>query len=173
MNYGNTGFVNNLSPIGPDRQQDMHGVKFLGAPFTIADHVTGRVQAFKLSSITDGTSKTLMVSELVQGHSQDLRGFAWWGFGSGFMTYLSPNSHQPDVMQSAGYCNNELARNPPCVGPHSASLPMTWASRSRHPGGVQSAMCDASVQFFSNDIAMDIWRALGTSQGKETIRDEY
>lgn len=173
VNYGNTGFVNNLSPIGPDGQKDTHGVKFLGAPFTIADNVGGRVQAFKIASITDGTSKTLMVSELIQGHEHDLRGFAWWGFGSGFMTYLSPNSNQPDVMQSSGYCNNEASRNPPCVGPHTASLPMTWASRSRHPGGVQAALCDASVQFFTEEIDMDIWRSLGTSQGGEPITGEY
>ncbi len=167
VNYGNTGFINR-SYVGPDGQQDMHGVVFRGAPFTIADNVGGRTQAFKLSSISDGTTNTLMAAELVQGHDQDLRGFAWWAFGSGFMTYLSPNSNQPDVMQSSGYCNN-AGRNPPCVAPHTTSLPMTWASRSRHPGGVQAAMCDASVQFFSENIAIETWRGLGTSRGSEVI----
>ncbi len=172
VNYGNTGFINRTT-VGPDEQQDMNGVKFLGAPFTIADNVGGRTQAFKLNSISDGTSKTLMVSELIQGHEHDLRGFAWWGFGSGFMTYLSPNSHQPDVMQSSSYCNNTAALNPPCVGPHTTSLPMTWASRSRHPGGVQSVLCDASVQFITDEIDIDIWRALSTSKGKENVPDDY
>jgi len=46
---------------------------------------------------------------------------------------------------------------------------MTWASRSRHPGGVQSALCDGSVRFMSDDVAIDIWRALSTSQGAEVV----
>ena len=67
VNYGNTGFINR-SYVGPDAQQDMYGVDLLRAPFTIADAIGGRTFAFRLSSITDGTSNTLMVSELVQAH---------------------------------------------------------------------------------------------------------
>ncbi len=44
---GNTGFINR-SYVGPDAQQDMHGVEFLGAPFTVADAIGGRT--FALSS---------------------------------------------------------------------------------------------------------------------------
>jgi prepilin-type N-terminal cleavage/methylation domain-containing protein len=169
VNYGNTGFVNR-SYVGPDADAEgnVNGVMFGGAPFTISD-ATGRKGSYNLSSVTDGTSQTLMVSELLQGHGVDLRGFAWWAFGSGFMTYLAPNSNQPDVMQSAGYCNNTHPLNPPCVAPHTAALPMTWASRSRHPGGVQSVFCDASTHFISQDLAIATWRALGTSRGSEAL----
>jgi len=169
VNYGNTGFINR-SYVGPDApaEADMNGVIFGQAPFTIGDR-SGRTATFKLATITDGTSSTFLVSELIQGHGRDLRGFAWWAFGSGFMTYLAPNSNEPDVMQSAGYCNNTDPRNPPCVGPHTTSMPMTWASRSRHPGGVQSALCDGSVRFMSDNIAIDVWRALSTSQGAEVV----
>ena len=44
---------------------------------------------------------------------------------------------------------------------------MTNAARSRHPGGVQCALCDGSVRFVSDNIALDTWRALSTSQGGE------
>jgi prepilin-type N-terminal cleavage/methylation domain-containing protein len=169
VNYGNTGFVNQ-SYIGPDADAvaNVNGVVFGGAPFTIGD-ATSRKAAYNLAAITDGTSQTLLVSELIQGHSVDLRGFAWWAFGSGFMTYLAPNSNQPDVMQSAGYCNNTAPLNPPCIGPHTAAQPMTWASRSRHPGGVQSVLCDGATRFISQDIALATWRALGTSRGGESL----
>ena len=72
-------------------------------------------------------------------------------------------------MQSAGYCDNTGSMNPPCYGPHSASNPMTMAARSRHAGGVQGSMCDGSVRFFSNDVELAVWRALSTSQGRETV----
>ncbi len=172
VNYGNTGFVNR-SYVGPDAdaEQNVNGVIFGGAPFTIGDR-SNRQQAFNIASITDGTSHTLMVSEQIQGHGTDLRGFSWWAFGSGFMTYLAPNSNEPDVMQDMGYCNNTLMRNPPCVGPHTTSMPMTWASRSRHPGGVQSGNCDGSVRFTSENIAIDVWRALSTSQGGEVVSSQ-
>jgi len=172
VNYGNTGFVNR-SYIGPDAdaEANVNGVLFGQAPFTIGD-ATKRAQAFSLATITDGTSNTLMVGELVQGHGHDLRGFSWWAFGSGFMTYLAPNSNEPDVMQSEIYCNNTLTKNPPCIGPHTQSMPMTWAARSRHMGGVQAANCDGSARFVSDNVAIDVWRAMSTSQGGEVFSFE-
>ena len=156
----------------------MHGLIFGGAPFTIGgwdtpDH-SGyvRVQVFKFRDITDGLSNTLMLSETVQGEARtnpDMRGFVWWGYGSGFETYLGPNSSAPDVMQDGYYCDNGAPRNPPCVGPHTTQMPMTMAARSRHPGGVQAAMCDGSVNFISDDVQLDVWRAMSTSQGQEAI----
>ena len=40
-------------------------------------------------------------------------------------------------------------------------------SRSRHPGGVQAAMCDGSVQFYTDDIDINLWRNLSSIQGGE------
>ncbi len=41
------------------------------------------------------------------------------------------------------------------------------AARSRHPGGVNAMLCDASVRFFTNDIEPGAWQALGTMNGAE------
>jgi prepilin-type processing-associated H-X9-DG protein len=46
-----------------------------------------------------------------------------------------------------------------------------YAARSRHPGGVQVALCDGSVRFVENGIALDTWRALSTTRGGEVIGD--
>ena len=43
------------------------------------------------------------------------------------------------------------------------------AARSRHPGGVNALMCDGSVDFYSSEIALNIWQALGTMDGEEAI----
>jgi len=47
---------------------------------------------------------------------------------------------------------------------------MTTAN-SRHPGGVQLGLCDGSVRFVTDSIAIPVWRALGTRRGRESIRD--
>ena len=161
VNYGNTGYIAGYL-TQPDVRATYGSVKFGGAPFKLMGGPNLKPYSARFADITDGTSNTLMYSEVRQGHGNDLRGFSWWGYASGFHTYLAPNTSQPDVMQSAGYCVND-GINPPCIGGHSASQPMTNAARSRHPNGVQASNCDGSVRFVSDDIAIDTWRELSTS----------
>lgn len=147
---------------------------FGGAPFVFIGAWNTNPQKITLQEIMDGTSNTLAFSETVQGAGGDLRGFAWWNGGAHFETFLTPNTSNPDILESIGYCKgipgvagyNPL--NPPCTGPTGA-LPTSIAARSRHPGGVQAALCDGSVRFVSNSVALDPWRAMGTAWGKETF----
>jgi prepilin-type N-terminal cleavage/methylation domain-containing protein len=44
-----------------------------------------------------------------------------------------------------------------------------FAARSHHPGGVNASLCDASVKFYNNDIDRNLWRALSSATGEETI----
>lgn len=44
---------------------------------------------------------------------------------------------------------------------------MTTAG-SRHPTGLNILMCDGSLQFVSQDVSINIWRALGTCSGGES-----
>ncbi|MCA9188158.1 MAG: DUF1559 domain-containing protein [Pirellulaceae bacterium] len=169
VNFGNTGFVVRDGDVKTGAEAKVFDAVYAGAPFTISGWTNIEHDYVALKEIKDGTSKTYMMSEVVQGLGNDLRGFSWWGYAAGFLTYLPPNSDQPDVMQSASYCDSREPNNPPCVGPHSASRPMTNAARSRHPGGVVTANCDASVQFTSDDISLGVWRALSTSQGAEIV----
>ena len=134
------------------------GVTFGGAPF-------GYRAGVRLTDIPDGTSNTLLVSEVVQGQGMDVRGFTWDGVYAGFEAWLGPNSPQADIVGSGGFCQYPFAHNPPCVlGPADV-----YAARSRHPGGVQVALCDGSARFVKDKIARDIWRALSTSRGGEPL----
>lgn len=130
----------------------------------------------KLAEITDGTSNTLAFSECVQARDGDLSGFAWWGGGAHFETLLAPNTSQPDVVEQS--CATGTARNPlnpPCIvrDPASGNVVTTGAetraARSRHVGGVQCTLVDGSVRFVSSSIALDIWRAMGSGSGGETV----
>jgi len=178
VNMGNTGFVVRGGDVKEGAELQVDGVIYRGAPFTISgwEYSDGRkvnAKVSKFRDLPDGTSHTLMLSEVIQGQGDspnaDLRGFSWWGYAAGFETFLPPNASQPDVMQSAGYCNNQHPRNPPCIGPHSESQPMTMAARSRHSGGVQTANCDGSVRFISENVDLRVWRALSTANGGETV----
>jgi len=119
----------------------------------------------RLSDMIDGLSSTLAFSETVKGQFGDLRGFGWWQGGSHFETYLAPNSNQPDATEQDQYCVNQRP-NMPCTGP-TTSLPEQIGARSRHPGGVNVALCDGAVRFMSDNVNMDTWRFLGTGGGRE------
>jgi hypothetical protein len=117
----------------------------------------------RMAEITDGTSNTLAMSETVQGKGGDLRGFGWWGGGAHFETLLTPNSPLPDRTEQS--CTPAVRLNPPCANRQVdvADGEETIAARSRHPNGVSAVLCDGSVRFFSNNVALDVWRAWGTA----------
>lgn len=166
VNYGNTGFMAGY-PTQNGQVQTYNGVQFQGAPFSLEGGPSLDARQFAVSEFRDGGSNTILASELVQGVGRDLRGFGWWGYGSGFMSYLPPNASEPDVMQSTSYCDAANSRNPPCVGPHSTSQPMTNAARSRHAGGVNTVRGDGSTHFVTDNVAIEVWRALTTTNGGE------
>src|SRR5690606_34771508 len=126
----------------------------------------------KLTDISDGTSNTLCVSEVLAGPSggNDIRGFTWWGGGAGFTTYQTPNNPAAVDVMTGGACGTQPANPPyPCTTTSTSTLPRLQLVRSRHTGGVNAAMCDGSVQFFSNNVNLATWRALGTALGGEAV----
>jgi prepilin-type N-terminal cleavage/methylation domain-containing protein/prepilin-type processing-associated H-X9-DG protein len=154
VNYGNTNNygVDITTPVV---------LKFGGAPFGWAPY------QFKLTQIKDGTSNTLMASETVQGIDSDLRGFSWWAPGAQFTTVYPPNTSAPDIVTQN--CNNQPARNLPCV--NNGGQWNIQAARSRHTNGVQIVLCDGSVRFVQQAIDIAIWRALSTTNGGEVLGD--
>jgi hypothetical protein len=108
-----------------------------------------------------------MAAELIQGQGGDLRGYIWWGNASGFTTFNGPNSNAPDIM-TGGSCNATATRAP-CNTINSQQFPKMSSARSWHTGGLSAVRCDGSVGFIRNDIAIAVWRALGTSQGGEVF----
>jgi prepilin-type N-terminal cleavage/methylation domain-containing protein/prepilin-type processing-associated H-X9-DG protein len=162
-NYGNTTLAR-TNPFGKNLNGQPNAYR--GAPFVTVSSTTSNPQAVKLSDIFDGLSNTLAFSETVQGRDGDLRGFAWWNGGAHFETYLTPNSTQPDILENISYCKKENIMNPPCDGP-TTSNPTHIAARSRHPNGVQAALCDGSVRFVSQTVNQDVWRAAGSAAGRE------
>jgi prepilin-type N-terminal cleavage/methylation domain-containing protein/prepilin-type processing-associated H-X9-DG protein len=137
----------------------------------------------KLEQISDGSSNTVMLSELLSVNStQDGRG-AWLWAGSGgstFQTFTAPNSRTPDKVQACqGNINggsNNLDPTVPCIQHKHPANPSgvdaSWgdlwaAARSKHTGGVNAAMGDGSVRFVRDSVALNVWQAVGTKNGGE------
>jgi prepilin-type N-terminal cleavage/methylation domain-containing protein/prepilin-type processing-associated H-X9-DG protein len=189
VNFGNAGYYQQLSAApngygGTTFSAPYPPNVWLGAPFSDAEpsYYPARLLVYNFASITDGLSNTLMASETVQGQpngtNNDLRGFTWWGESAAFETWLAPNSPLPDVLETTGYCAAlypaMFSTNPPCTAPYTTSQGVTYAARSRHPGGVNALMCDGSVRFIKNTINLATYRALSTTQGGEVISaDSY
>jgi prepilin-type N-terminal cleavage/methylation domain-containing protein len=194
LNAGNTTFYQVALPLGCN-PGSAGCTPFLGAPFGWYEHsdlvgdstqpyngppppggpdanngLMGRPRS--IQEITDGTSNTLMASECLQGRQNDLRGFTWWGGAAGFTTYLAPNSPLPDVI-TGGICTPTFVPNMPCTTTSTGTMPRLMAARSMHDNGVNTALCDASVHFVSNSIDINVWRALGSAQGGETVNWNY
>jgi prepilin-type N-terminal cleavage/methylation domain-containing protein/prepilin-type processing-associated H-X9-DG protein len=159
-NFGNTTVL----------QADYQGIPFGGAPFVdigspLGDYGQPARATVGFNAITDGTSNTMLLSEVVVGQGVDLRGFSWWGDAATFEAFSTPNSSFPDVLFSPIYCINQ-SPNPPCTAATTA-LPEMYAARSRHPGGVNVAMVDGSVRFNKDGVNLQIWRYASTIAGSE------
>jgi prepilin-type N-terminal cleavage/methylation domain-containing protein/prepilin-type processing-associated H-X9-DG protein len=156
LNYlVNTGTNNLLNPTGP------FGWKYGG------DWNAYRPCKMSSKNITDGLSKTLMFGEVTFAQTDtpnDSRGIAFNDVGPpGFMTKNTPNNGS-DILHA---CNSTAAM--PCsTSPGGNRVNGTITARSRHPGGVGVAMCDASVGFVSDSIDLATWQALSTAAGGES-----
>jgi hypothetical protein len=148
---------------------------FLGAPFTF-------VRKTPLANITDGTTNTLMMSETLVLPST----VPWGGTYSDNQTSLGgqvftginpPNASVPDGigygrngnmgMQAANLRYAEGGLLPLPTQLDNNPMPTYIGARSKHSTGVNASRCDASVEFYSNQIDLFVWRAMTSAQGGE------
>jgi len=172
-NHGNTACEFDAR-IGPTK--NFFGVTFRGAPFHTSGYIGGGIPPLptvRFADIKDGLSHTMLASETVQGVSEggggrmDMHGVIWAGVGNAFMTYLPPNAAEPDRGHNLIWYWPENSVNPPLIPTTTANV--TYAARSRHVGGVNCAFGDGSVTFVSDNIMLDLWRAISTTEGGEVI----
>ena len=97
-------------------------------------------------------------SKMLNGGFHPYNGLGWMIgniYHGAYNHVLEPNATIPD-------CSIDCCANP--IGIISA--------RSNHPGGVNVSMADGSVRFVKNSISRQVWQAIGTKAGGETISDE-
>lgn len=132
---------------------------------------------FTPSTITDGLSKTLCMSEVLipatDGSDQaaiDSRadGFNQKGNRYAFHTSYPPNSSSVDRPEECGASASQPQVNLPCLQNTHGNF-IYHAARSRHPSGVQALLGDGSVRAVADNIDDATWKALGTSAAGDTI----
>jgi len=158
-NWGNT----NLGQLNIGTAGTPGYIPYFLAPFGV--NTTQAISAFR-----DGTSNTILNSEILQVSSTSDERCEWWNdVSTNFMTIVTPNSTIPD---QGPWCVSNPAMNEPCIDNGLSYYYLTIASRSRHPGGVNTLFADGSVHFIKNSINYTIWQALGTIQQSEVISSD-
>jgi prepilin-type N-terminal cleavage/methylation domain-containing protein/prepilin-type processing-associated H-X9-DG protein len=147
------------------------------APFGFHDFVTrSKPRQSRTKDFTDGTSKTMLISEKIIHPNPGTNPSRFDGRGDFFnddesralyMTITTPNTSDFDYLRLAGYCVH-LPPALPCAVATTATGYYA-AARSRHAGGVNIGMADGSVQFISEHIALNTWRAISTMDGSEVV----
>ena len=102
VNWGNTDFGQGVAAAGGFFPSNL----YFQAPFGINTSATGP-SSVSFATITDGTSNTHFLSELLQGATDDIRGTIWSdmpGAGS-YMTRFTPNGYQDYVLLNKAFAS--------------------------------------------------------------------
>jgi prepilin-type processing-associated H-X9-DG protein len=121
----------------------------------------------KMTTITDGTSNTLMIGERPpQGGTNDMY-YGWW-------VYIDYDAAMWAINPGTGPYSTEYTGTP-CPNPaiFSKGDPKNRCDvnhwYSMHPGGGNFAMCDGTVRFFTYDAGTTLIPQLATRAGNEVV----
>ena len=190
VSVGSTGWYDTIGTvIGQNywvEKLDVNGAAKHHGAFFGGHYQSGAYGTYqRWSCATDGLSNTAIMSEILIGQRddrgrQDTRGAFWRACLTPFYShYNTPNSTYPDKMlYSYCRCKDLPEMNLPCkdykltiTASNGTSQDVAWvAARSRHSGGVNVCYADGSVHFVSSTVDADVWRAIGSTQGAETVQ---
>ncbi len=153
----------------------------------------GSGKGTKFSNIVDGSSNTVLLSEVLNnprqdtrssssapsGMNRDVRGALLCPMmgGNTFTGFFPPNSPGTDVSNGCPPSSDPAAypSNHPMFCTQNRDTSATtggqWnvAARSLHTGGVNAAFADGAVRFYSSSIDRAIWSGLCTAAGSEVV----
>ena len=130
-------------------------------------------KGLQLKMITDGTSNTVMLSEVRQYPGNDSRGLLY--LGSGLYDHrFPPNTASKDEMEFCNPGDVAGAINPsaPCSDVR-GGFPRWTAqnSRSQHAGGVNVSFCDGRTVFVNDAVDLAVWKRISTRAGGEVASE--
>jgi prepilin-type N-terminal cleavage/methylation domain-containing protein/prepilin-type processing-associated H-X9-DG protein len=180
VNWGNSDYEQNMTTADsflPANLGAFATVTSIRGPFRV-NNTTNAILPFAIRDITDGTSNTMMASEIrivpdfgtSSGVKSDSRGDVWSGTtkcGYMFTAATTPNSGIVDQLDGKGGCPNQNS-DPPCFQATGSQREFN-AARSYHPGGVNVLFSDGSVKFIKDSINLVTWRAISTMNGEEVV----
>jgi prepilin-type N-terminal cleavage/methylation domain-containing protein/prepilin-type processing-associated H-X9-DG protein len=117
----------------------------------------------RISSITDGTSNTIMVGETIP--AQDADSNFWDHNGCTFGTTIPINTITLRPVCSDGQTFGSADWQ--CRYSYSSK-----GAKSKHPGGANMAFGDGSVHFLKNSISLPTYCAIGSRGGGEVVSSD-
>jgi prepilin-type N-terminal cleavage/methylation domain-containing protein len=166
-----SGFFDKVDPEGPARWAERYQGLNTRQIARDLDGIIFPRSKVEMSQITDGTSNTLLYSELIlveDRERNDIRGrYSNPIHGNVyFSTRRTPNTSEPDRHT---WCSGpDAPPEAPCITP---SRGLALATRSYHPGGVNACNADGSVHFISDSIHPLVYRAFGSRDGEEVASE--
>jgi prepilin-type N-terminal cleavage/methylation domain-containing protein/prepilin-type processing-associated H-X9-DG protein len=176
VNWGNSDYEQNMTTadsFAPAVLGTFGTLVSIRGPFRV-NNTTTAIVPYQIRDIIDGTSNTMMASEIIiardTGTKSDARGDVWSGTtkcGYMFTAATTPNSLVIDQLDGKNGCPDQTV-DPPCYQASGAQREFN-AARSYHAGGVDVLFCDGSVKFIKNTVNLATWRALSTMNGCEVV----
>ena len=171
VNWGNAGYDDTSGATTTNQ--------FVG-PFYHINGSRSTPGKVRITDIGDGTANTLLLSESLIAKvtsDNDWRGdihnddgeFRFNTSRGGITLPMTPNTSSPDLISSTSYFQPNAD---PMMMPVAYGFPQVYAARSRHPGGVNAALCDGSVRFVRNSIPAATWIAMGSMAGGEIVQND-
>ena len=125
------------------------------------------------STVKDGSSNTMLFSEVLQRVSVPTVSTAWgcagcyWiGGAHGEVLYTAREAPNTPLADQNYECKSTTDPVAPCV----VNQLVRWNfARSYHPGGVNICLTDGSIRFLSETIDLVTYRALSTREGGEIL----
>ena len=115
----------------------------------------------RMASVTDGTSNTFMVGEVLMDCTDHSSG--WWNYNGGGNAHSSTSAPLNTMTTCARNEAEALERgylNPQCWRKNNWNY--SWGFRSQHPTGAQFVFADGSVHFIGQTIRYDTYQYLGS-----------
>lgn len=120
-----------------------------------------------MSHVTDGTSNTIMVGEMLWQCNDHSGGWTFWHYNQAGTAHAATTvpmndmttCHNYDGTNLAGAMADPLASNPACYKWNNWNY--SWGFRSKHPMGCNFLMADGSARFLGQNINHIMYQRLG------------
>ena len=122
----------------------------------------------RLASLTDGTSNTMMVGEVLMDCTSHTAG--WWNFDGGGNAHASTSAPLNTMTTCARNQQEAIDRgylNPQCWQKNNWNY--SWGFRSKHPTGAQFTFADGSVHFLNQTIDYATYQYMGSRNDGKVV----